>query len=115
VTQNGKVAADLSEWVNGEQQTYTGEVFFDPRIQGQMGVKFFKFAPAGDYRVVHTDFENTALIVACRSIYIAHWKYAWIAVRNMKIDPPAYYYSIIEQFGIKKSELVKVKHSGCPP
>jgi hypothetical protein len=113
LTQDGRVGAQLSDRVDGFNKSATAEVFIHSDIQGQLSVKVFRFAPAGDYRIVHTDYKNTALIISCRSIYLSHWKYAWVLVRDTSINPPEFYTRIVEEYGIRKSELVKVKHEGC--
>jgi apolipoprotein D and lipocalin family protein len=48
--------------------------------QGQ--VKFFWYAPAGDYRVIDTDYETFALVYSCSSYYVARSEYIWVLTRE---------------------------------
>lgn len=49
-------------------------------------VKFFPFAPAGDYRVLYTDYESVALVYSCDSYLIAKTEYVWVLTRS---QPPS--------------------------
>ena len=45
-------------------------------------VKFFPYAPAGDYRVLYTDYENLAVVYSCDSYLLAKTEYVWILTRS---------------------------------
>ena len=45
-------------------------------------VKFFPFAPAGDYRVLYTDYEDFTLVYSCDSYLIAKTEYVWVLTRS---------------------------------
>ena len=57
--------------------------------QGQ--VKFFWYAPAGDYRVIDTDYENFALVYSCSSYYVAKSEYIWVLTRERNPDASVIY------------------------
>lgn len=44
-------------------------------------VKFFPFAPAGDYRVLYTDYNNFAVVYSCDTFLLAKTEYIWILTR----------------------------------
>jgi apolipoprotein D and lipocalin family protein len=47
-------------------------------------VKFFPFAPAGDYSVLYTDYENVAVVYSCDSFLLAKSEYIWILTRSQE-------------------------------
>lgn len=47
-------------------------------------VKFFWYAPAGDYRVLATDYENWALVYSCDNFLIAKTEYIWVLTREQQ-------------------------------
>ena len=48
----------------------------------QCAVTFFSFSPPGDYRVMATDYENFALVYACRNVSSAKVDFAWVLTRE---------------------------------
>lgn len=49
-------------------------------------VKFFWYAPAGDYQVLDTDYENFAIVYSCDTYYVAKTEYIWILTRQQVVD-----------------------------
>jgi apolipoprotein D and lipocalin family protein len=47
-------------------------------------VKFFPYAPAGDYRVLYTDYNNVAVVYSCDEFLIAKTEYVWILTRSQE-------------------------------
>ena len=47
-------------------------------------VKFFPYAPAGDYRVLYSDYENIAVVYSCDSYLLAKTEYIWILTRSQE-------------------------------
>ncbi len=47
-------------------------------------VKFFPLAPAGDYRVLYTDYQNVAVVYSCDSYLIGKTEYIWILTRSQE-------------------------------
>jgi apolipoprotein D and lipocalin family protein len=54
-------------------------------------VKFFPFAPAGDYRVLYSDYENVAIVYSCDSYLLAKTEYIWILTRSQEPDEALIY------------------------
>lgn len=113
ISPDNKIIAKNSEIVNQVNCSAQAEVFIDSSIQGQLYAKFFHFAPAGDYKVVHTDYNNTSLIFSCTSLIVAHKKYAWILGRNINVRLPEFYFKLIEDYGITTDYLQKTIHENC--
>lgn len=108
-----KILARNSEIINRVNSSAKAEIFADPSIQGQLYAKFYHFAPAGDYRVIHTDYTNTALVFSCTSVILAHKKFAWILGRNLEVTLPDFYFKLIQDFGIPLENLQKTIHENC--
>lgn len=49
-------------------------------------VKFFWYAPAGDYQVLASDYENYAIVYSCSDFYLAKTEYIWVLTRAMHPD-----------------------------
>ena len=47
-------------------------------------VKFFPYAPAGDYSVLYTDYENVAVVYSCDTYLLAKTEYIWILTRSQE-------------------------------
>lgn len=72
-------------------------------VGAQGKVKFFPYAPAGDYRVLYTDYENVAVVYSCDSYLLAKTEYIWILTRSQ--EP-------IEAFIYKGLQVIKEKVPG---
>jgi lipocalin len=53
-------------------------------VGAQGKVKFFPYAPAGDYRVLYTDYENVVVVYSCDQYLIAKTEYVWILTRSQE-------------------------------
>ncbi|TNV78151.1 hypothetical protein FGO68_gene14548 [Halteria grandinella] len=82
---DGTVAVHNSQYNPNTDQVEdaTAVATFDG-AQGQ--VKFFWYAPAGDYRVIDTDYETFALVYSCSSYYVAKSEYIWVLTREQNPD-----------------------------
>jgi len=61
------------------------EAYATATFNGAQGkVKFFEYAPAGDYRVLATDYENYVLVYSCDTYLIAKTEYVWVLTRDQK-------------------------------
>lgn len=80
---DGTVAVLNSQYdpVKGEVTSAKAVATFNG-AQGK--VKFFPFAPAGDYRVLYTDYESVALVYSCDSYLIAKTEYVWVLTRSQE-------------------------------
>lgn len=110
--EDGRVAVLNSEIINGKNNSIIGEVFADTDIPGQLYAKFFRFAPLGDYKVIRTDYRRSSLVFSCISLWLFHWKYAWILARDFNTEVPSYY-PIIESLGIPMSAMLRTSHINC--
>lgn len=69
----------------------------------QGSVKFFPYAPAGDYEVLSTDYENYAIVYSCSSLYLAKAEYLWVLTRNQEVNDSV----VFEALNIIKAKLPK--------
>jgi lipocalin len=53
-------------------------------VGAQGKVKFFPYAPAGDYRVLYTDYENVVVVYSCDQYLIAKTEYVWVLTRSQE-------------------------------
>ena len=111
---DGNLAVLNSEIVDGKNSSALGEARIDSEVAGKLFVRFSKFAPWGNYLVAYTDYVNTSLVLSCFSAGIAHWKWAWILVRDNHGEVPSFFYDAIEEFGIHLSEMEDVIQTDCP-
>ena len=77
----------------------------------------FPFAPAADYWVLETDYDNFASVYACVDVLgIIHIEFAWVLVR----DPQNVTYELMEQAlnayktqGLSVDNFLPVSHENC--
>ena len=113
VGENGKTFATNSEIVTGKNVSVTGEFFFNLEVHGQGYFKISTFAPLGDYKIIHTDYKNSALVFSCTSLGIFHWKWAWVLVKDLAYVVPEFYRKMNEDFGIPLANMMKTNHEEC--
>ena len=74
--------------LNSQYNPKTDQVEATPAVatfDGAQGhVKFFPYAPAGDYEVLYTDYENVAVVYSCSSILAAKSEYIWVLTRSQE-------------------------------
>ena len=107
------IGALNSEIVNGSNSSVISELTLEGKTPGQLHVRFSIFAPKADYKVVYTDYLKTSLVFSCFSIGFAHWKWAWILVRNSAEEIPEFYYQAITDYGIPLSGMISPSHIDC--
>jgi hypothetical protein len=54
-------------------------------------VKFFPYAPAGDYEVLDTDYFTYAIVYSCSNFYLAKSEYIWVLTRAQFVDESLIY------------------------
>ena len=70
---------------NTEYNPSTGKVegtYANATCNGaQCSVKFVEYVPAGDYRVLSTDYESYAIVYSCKDVEVAKTHFAWLLTR----------------------------------
>ena len=82
---DGTVAVKNSQYdpVADQVDVATATATFD----GAKGaVRFFEYAPAGDYEVLDTDYSTFAIVYSCSSYYLAKAEYIWVLTREQFVD-----------------------------
>ena len=77
---NNEWMEETNEWSGG-----TGQAFeVDPsKDEGYLKVKFGRFIPAGDYKILETDYDNYTVVYGCSGIPNTYnIEYAWILTRD---------------------------------
>ena len=110
---DGTVSVHNQEARDGKWETIDGYAYCDQDNAAQCHVKFSWLAPAGDYKVVSTDYTNYSLVFSCFSIGFAHWKWAWLLARKQNFDF-AQFVPRIESWGIPSSGLYYTPQANCP-
>lgn len=110
---DGTVSVVNSEARDNKWNSVNGYAYCDKKAPSQCHVKFSRFAPAGDYKVVKTDYKNYSLVFSCFSIGVAHWKWVWVLARQPNFDF-AQFVPEIESFGIPSSKLYYTPQDNCP-
>jgi apolipoprotein D and lipocalin family protein len=80
---DGTVAVLNSQYdPKADQVTSAAAVATFDGAQGK--VKFFPYAPAGDYRVLYTDYENVVVVYSCDTYLLAKTEYIWVLTRSQE-------------------------------
>ena len=88
----------------------------NPELPSELQVHF-PFAPAADYWVLDTDYDNFASVYACVDVLgIIHIEFAWVLVR----DPNAVTYELMERAlnaytsqNLSIDNFLPVSHENC--
>jgi apolipoprotein D and lipocalin family protein len=107
------VLVENSGFFNGTWDSVEGYAYCEEKRSGQCYVKFSEYAPAGDYEVVSTDYENFVVVFSCFSSGVGNWRYAWLLGRTPTIDITPHI-ALIESLGVKSDELYKTRQTDCP-
>jgi len=83
INADGTVAVLNSQYdPKADQVTSAAAVATFDGAQGK--VKFFPYAPAGDYRVLYSDYENVAIVYSCDTYLLAKTEYIWVLTRSQE-------------------------------
>ena len=79
---NNELALDTEEWGGGTGKAYLAD---KSKNEGHLKVKFVPFIPAGDYKVLETDYENFSIVHGCESMpgQDFNTEYVWILTRDV--------------------------------
>ena len=77
---NNDYIEEKSQWSGGIGRA----TVVDPsKNEGYLKVKFVRFQPAGDYKVLETDYENYTVVYTCIGVpHVFNIEYAWILTRE---------------------------------
>jgi len=90
----------------------------DPTVdEAALEVKFSNVGPAGDYRVVETDYDNYSLVFSCRDLaHIVYAEFAWILTRDPQPDPNTIsrLKTTLASYNVDVSKFQVTNQTGCP-
>lgn len=110
---DGSLKVVNSQNLNGVYDTIEGTAMCDQEISGQCYVKFSKFQPWGDYKVIETDYENYSIVYSCTNIAFVYQDMAWILARNPKFDAKSKI-DVLKKLGFGDSEFYYTNQDNCP-
>ena len=73
---NGDISVYNKEWKNRSWNEAKGTAKCEADNSGQCWVKFNRFMPGGDYRVVSTDYTSYSIVYSCTEVL------GWVAQEN---------------------------------
>ena len=76
IKDNGDISVYNKEWKNGSWNEAKGTAKCEADNSGQCWVKFNRFMPGGDYRVVSTDYTSYSIVYSCTEVL------GWVAQEN---------------------------------
>ena len=80
---NNEYYSDTQKWGGGEGDAYVVDATKD---EGYLKVKFVPNVPAGDYKVIATDYDNYAVIYSCIGLgpFLSQ-EYVWVLARTPEV------------------------------
>jgi len=115
---NGKINVDNRYIEDGVVHNVVGEASVrDVTVDESTLDVIFNNGPAGDYRVIDTDYVNYSLIFSCKSVAsVINIEFAWILTRVPQPDPALITRLKNELAGYKVdvSKFQATNHTGCP-
>lgn len=109
----GQIVVYNSEVKNGAWSSYKGSATCQTADPAHCGVKFFPLAPAGDYRIVETDYVTYSIVFSCIPSGSGHDMWTWILARKNNFDFSSLMPTLLG-FGFPPSELTNTIQTGCP-
>jgi apolipoprotein D and lipocalin family protein len=111
---DGKLSVKNSEVrPDGSLNSVTGSAYCQADGSGNCFVKFSRFQPWGDYRVLDTDYKTYSIVYSCSSLFgLYHFGAGWVLGRTPDVSPSLA--SAFAGIGIPESEMRVTSHTGCP-
>ncbi|GLV34219.1 Glial Lazarillo [Carabus blaptoides fortunei] len=118
------VARVINKWTGGES-TSEGIAVISKRNPSILKYKVNSALPtaiarllpgAGFYQVLHTDYNNFAILWTCSNLLLAHADQVWILGRKREISVPlrAQIYKQLSNLRIDSDRLIISKNANCP-
>jgi len=98
---------------DGTVNAIKGEAYCDADGSANCHVKFSKYQPWGDYRVLDTDYKTYSIVYSCSSILgLYHFGAGWVLGRNTDVSPSLA--SAFADIGIPASDIRVTNQTACP-
>lgn len=118
------VARVINKWTGGET-TSKGTAVISKKNPSILKYKVTSALPtalarllpgAGFYQVLHTDYDNFAILWTCSNLILAHTDQVWILGRKRELSVPlrAQIYKILSNLHIDSDRLLISKNTNCP-
>ncbi|XP_070560541.1 apolipoprotein D-like [Ptychodera flava] len=101
----------------GEATSIVGDAYApDPNEPAKLKVKFFWWQPAGDYWVLHTNYDTYSIVYSCQDFLgIVRVEFAWILSRARTLDDRilAKLLSDLQSMGLDIGYFQPTDQTGC--
>ena len=87
---NGEISVYNEQVLTTGWDSILGSASCESDNSGQCWVRFSKFAPKGDYRVISTDYTSYSIVYSCSKVLDAYQlEYAWVLARKAYVPGTA--------------------------
>lgn len=110
--QENQIKVITTQYVAGQLEETEGQAYCEIEKPNQCHIKFFKFQPWKDYKIVYSAFNSYLLIHSCSSYLFGYSESFWLYSRN----PHHYDINLIErikQLGFGEDDIRMTNQTSC--
>lgn len=106
----------INSYLEGDKySTANGSIYCDNDGTGQCHVRFSKFQPWGDYKILATDYDTYAVVWSCSNFLFFNYQLSWVLGRDIDVDSDSLLENYIyNQTTLTADDFVKDDNTNCP-